>query len=263
MIARYLRHMKAAGRAANTINDRRKLLTRAAGELPNGLKSGAEEISDWLAQFEHPSNQTRCTYRAHLGGFYAYWSDPKQRPHFDFNPMHEVPSVRAHPGQPRPVSEQTLRYALERLDPWAARAIRLAAQAGFRCCEMCAADREDFDPDTIVVHSKGGATKVVACHPQVWADIRHLPPGPIFVTGRGKRLSADYMSSRLSRALAGIGLVGVTAHRFRHRFGTRINARVDTRTAQEFLRHEHLSSTAIYTLVGDEQRAAALSALNV
>lgn len=262
MIDRYLRHIKA-GKAANTIRDRGKLLRRAARDLPHGLKSGSEEISDWLAQFDHPSNETRANYRAHLAGFYTYWADPSRRPHFDFNPMDDVPRVRAHRGRPRPVSEETLAYALANLDAWSARGIRLAAQAGFRCCEMAAAERADFDPDQIVVRGKGGAVKVVACHPQVWADIRPLPPGPIFYTKHGQQATAHYMTARLSEALAGIGLVGVTAHRFRHRFGTRINRYVDTRTAQEFLRHEHLSSTAIYTQVGNEQRAAAIRALDV
>ena len=54
-----------------------------------------------------------------------------------------------------------------------------------------------------------------------------------------------------------------SAHQLRHWFGTAlVKAGVDLRTVQTLMRHSNLTSTAIYTLVADEQRIDGIGRLD-
>jgi len=68
--------------------------------------------------------------------------------------------------------------------------------------------------------------------------------------------------------LAAIGLPGATLHRFRHWYATTQlkpvkygGAGASIRTVQDNMGHANLASTAIYTLVTDEERADAIDSL--
>lgn len=65
----------------------------------------------------------------------------------------------------------------------------------------------------------------------------------------------------ISHAFAQVG-VQATAHQLRHFYATELLASgADIRIVQTLMRHENLSTTAIYTKVSEEQQRAALAGL--
>jgi integrase/recombinase XerD len=271
LIAAYLRHAAAAGLArSTTITDRGELLRRADAALrPYGLiGASTPELLGFLANPSW-SRQTVSTYHGHLSAFYR-WATIGDQPILDWSPMADVPRPRVPSRAPRPVTTAELQQALGRLaNPWR-RYVMLAAYAGLRACEIAGLRREDITAETITVQGKGGRLATVPTHPDIWTDVRDLPPGPIAVRHDGGRADPRYVSTHTARRLARVaGLPGVTLHRFRHWLGTTsLNARDqngvrigDLRKTQELLRHSSPAVTAIYTQVTDEERRAVIHAL--
>jgi integrase len=123
-------------------------------------------------------------------------------------------------------------------------------------------------------------------HPRIWREVRQLPPGPARVDARGRTLppGADPVCPTIAGEhfkpvnfgvqpagrLRGLGLQGVTLHRFRHSFGTNLflpaaegGGGANARTAQELLGHRSLSSTQIYAQVTEQQRRRAIESLRL
>jgi integrase/recombinase XerC len=139
----------------------------------------------------------------------------------------------------------------------------LAAYAGLRCCEIAQLDRSDITEQAVTIRrGKGGRPGVVPTHPAVWAAVRDLPLGPLAWDDHGGVASSQWVSIRTAvyyRRQLGLhfGL-----HRLRHWYGTSAyRATRDIRVVQELMRHATPATTAGYTLVDDEERAAAVRAL--
>jgi len=130
--------------------------------------------------------------------------------------------------------------------------------------------REDITQRFIVVVRKGGKQALLPTHPRVWEEIADLGPGPVFRTQTGRSFRPNGLGDQMRARLAGVGLPGVTLHRFRHSFGTNLfrtvedgGAGADARTAQDLLGHASLSTTQIYARVTDRQRRRAIEALPI
>lgn len=263
------RHLKARGFAKNTVESRLYLLHRLDGELPMGLgQATVEELEHFLSQFD--DNQTQATYHGHICGFFRWAADPK-RPRIDYDPTAGLLRPKVPRGLPKPATNDQLQHALNTLsEPWRLY-VKLAAYAGARCCEIVTLDREDFTVESTRIIGKGGKVRVLRTHPIIWTAIEPLPAGPIARRVRtGDRAQADYLSAIMIYQLRRAGLAGLSLHRFRHwnattqlkpvKYG---GAGASIRAVQENLGHEQLSSTAIYTLVTDEERADAIDSLPV
>lgn len=261
------RHLRSRGFAKTTVESRMYLLHRLDDELPMGLgQSTVEELENFLAQFD--DNQTQATYHGHIVGFFRWATDPK-RPRIDYDPTAGLFRPKVPRGLPKPATNDHLRHALVALrEPWRLY-VKLAAYSGARCCEIVALDREDFTEESIRIVGKGGKTRVLRTHAVIWDAVRDLPPGPIarrVLTG--DRAEADYLSATMICQLRRAGLPGLSLHRFRHWHATTQlrpqkygGAGASIRTVQENLGHAQLSSTAVYTLVSDEERADAIDSL--
>jgi integrase/recombinase XerC len=140
--------------------------------------------------------------------------------------------------------------------------VLLAAYAGLRCIEISRLDREHVTEHTITVAGKGDQAGTVPTHPHIWAAVRHLPPGPLVLDRHGRRMRERTLSTRFSHyARLKLGLP-VSMHQMRHWAGTECQRAVgDVRVTQEFLRHESITSTMIYTQVSDRQLVAAVNSL--
>ena len=271
LIASYEAHMRAAGYARNTVVDRIELLRRIDNDLPLGLAAATtEELAVWLAR-DGWSRQTRATYYGHVRGFYLYHCDPHRRVALDWDPSAGLIRPRAPRGVPRPVTDEQISYALGHLgEPWTTYVL-LAAYAGLRSFEIAQLQRSDVNQHTItVVDGKGGRSRVVPTHQLIWEAVRHLGPGLIAQPTRTGWLCADLVSGESARRARDIGLVGFTLHRCRHWYGTMLlrpkdegGAGANLRAVQELLGHASPLTTAIYTLVTDEQRRNAITALPV
>lgn len=259
----YKRHLLAAGRSKSTVRGRGSVLLRADAALPRGLlRATTSELETWLAE---PGwiGWTLWTYHMHLRGFYA-WACGGRAPMLDWNPMTEVSRPAVPRCVPDPVTGDQLAIALRRSTGLWRLAITLAAYAGLRVDEMARLERRDITQDTVRVRiGKGGQAGVVPTHQAVWALVRGLPAGRLLIRRSGRPVPDGNWLSRYARAhFDQLGMPDVHLHRFRHWFGTTIQrSQGNLRVTQEALRHASATSTVGYTLVTDEQRRQAVTAL--
>lgn len=208
-----------------------------------------ELLTGYLADQEWSPSTLRSVMSS-LRSFYA-WAAATGRVSAD--PTRLLPKVRVPRGVPRPAPEPAVEAGLGEHDERLRLMIRLAAQAGLRCCEIALVHSSDVVRDlvgwSLVVHGKGGKDRVVPLNDGLAAELRRHGEGWLFPGQADGHLSAAYVSKLISRALP----EGVTAHRLRHRFASRAYAGTggDIRAVQELLGHASVATTQIYTAVPD------------
>lgn len=263
LIEEYLEHLRIRGCSQRTIGERDKILHRADAELPYGLtQATSDELKAWLYR-DGWSRSTKKTYYNAIRGIYTFATDPTG-PCLDFDPSKFLPRPSAPRGIPKPVSDaelaHILTHAAEPFLTWA----HLAAYEGLRCLEIAGLHREHVTRETTsILHGKGDKPGIIPTHPAVWRIIEPLPHGPVAWTKSGLPASARYVSIQsVIYFSTKLKMPGVSMHRLRHWFGTEVYRRTkDIRRTQELLRHSSPASTAVYTLISDEERAAAIRAL--
>jgi len=136
------------------------------------------------------------------------------------------------------------------------------AHAGLRACELLDLRQTDVDlaGRRIGVRSgKGDRDRVVYLTPvAIQAVQRYLTlyPHPdcttLLIHPCGRPLSYAYLYQRLRAMGEAVQLSGISPHRLRHTFATRlINAGMPITSLQKLLGHDHLSTTQIYARVYD------------
>lgn len=264
LIEAHLAWMRAGGYADNTVEDAGKLLRMADRRLPFGVEQAADQ--EWETFFGHPgwSKNSRLTYFKHVRRFYEWACDPK-RDGLDYNPIASLRRPVTPAQLPRPVSEQELATMLRAREPWRT-CVLLAALAGLRCCEMAALQRGDVTGEVMTIHGKGGKIAPVETHPTLWEAIEPLPAGPVIRDRAGQPVSADWISSSAGlyfRQRLGLPK-GVTLHRARHWFATRLLEDTDNLLlVKEALRHSSIQSTQGYALLCSARRRAAVTGLRL
>lgn len=225
-----------------------------------------EELQDFLARFRKA--ETKAGYYGHIVGFFRWACDP-HAPKINYNPAIGLSRPRTPRGLPKPATDAEVAFALAALPyPWLAY-VALAAYEGARCIEISRVHRRDITEQETRLHGKGDKERVLKTHAEVWRIVHDLPAGPIaYRAGRRGVVDADYVSSSSRGKLDRIGLEGMTLHRFRHWYATTQlkpvkygGAGASIRTVQENMGHANLASTAIYTLVTNEERADAIDSL--
>lgn len=254
LIARHLSYLRAAGYSPDTVSDREDVLRRLIVDLPhhNVDIASTEELQEWLGR-KGWSTKTRETYWCHIVGFYRWATTGKVRC-LDWNPTDDMPRPRPKRRLPRPVTADQLRHALAELDrPWF-RVVLLAAAVGMRCGEIAAANRDDFTEERVLIIGKGERSRSVPTDPTVWNEVRDCPPGRL-VTWDGQPVTGHWISATTSYRLKQIGLRGVTAHRFRHWFGTTLQREYrDLQLTADLLGHTSTQTTCGYAQLTDGHR---------
>lgn len=258
LIASHLKHCKSAEFSKVTIQDRGEVLRRLDADLPFGLaEATVDELQDWLAH-EGWKPETRKTYYTHIVGFFRWGAE---RGHTD-DPSAGLIRPTVPQALPKPVTDDELRYALAELPrPWDIY-IKLAAYAGLRAGEIADLDRTDISESQVLVNrGKGGKSRRVETHPDLWRSVRLLRPGPIALLGSGAVMTPDQMSHRTNYRLRKIGL-RATVHCFRHWFGTTLVAQgVNLLVVAELMGHASPNTTKVYALITSEQRRLAVRTL--
>lgn len=257
LIRAHIRWLKASGAAENTVDDRRKLLTRMDKELPYGVEMATEdELVDFLAQFR--AVQTKATYLTHIRGFYRWACDPARGEHLDFDPSTGLRRPRVPEGTPRPATDDELALALTVPAPWIVGVV-LAAFGGLRCFEIASLRRQDVTAELITIdHGKGGKAATVDTHPMVWRYVEPLPKGPVIRKRNGRPADATWLSQRLSYQMHKAG-AEITAHQLRHWYATTLLEYCgNLRVVQEGLRHSNLATVQVYTKVRSKVRRDAI-----
>jgi integrase/recombinase XerC len=274
LIAAYERHMKAAGLAEDTtIMDRVTVLHRIDDTLPVGLaRATTDQLAGWLAGPRRTPGkrrgwcrQTKATYYGHMAGFFAWLYDDSngRQPPPGYNPVAGLTRPRVPPGLPHPATDAEVAYALTHARPPWLTYVTLAAYAGLRASDIAWLNTWDIlEGGNITVQGKGDRTRAIPTHPLVWAAVAQLPTGLIARPVAGRPAGPDDISGGTGRYLRRIGMRDVTLRRYRHWFATTtLRLFGDLRIVQELLGHSSPSTTAIYTLITDEQRRTAVAAL--
>jgi len=152
--------------------------------------------------------------------------------------------------------------------------LRVSELVGLDCqYSSTAAGWIDFDAGEVMVTGKGnkrrrvpvGAPALAALHQ--WLTVRPQPHASasadagteraLFISGRGKRMSARLVQLRLKAQARALGLTSdVHPHVLRHSFASHLlQSSGDLRAVQEMLGHSSIASTQIYTAL-DFQRLA-------
>lgn len=144
--------------------------------------------------------------------------------------------------------------------------LELLYATGARISEVSALDLGDVDlgQGQARLFGKGSKERIVPVHrlavsrleeylersrPLLAARGRGAAGKALFLSTRGRRMSADALRTTFERRVAQAGLdAGLTPHAMRHSFATELlNGGVDLRSVQELLGHSSLSTTQIYT----------------
>lgn len=169
-------------------------------------------------------------------------------------PMKRIESITAPIGEPRPAPEDAVRRGQCYHDKRVPLMVRLGAQVGLRCCEICRVHRRDVIVTPggyrIRVLGKGNKIRVLPLPRALAYELLDHPDGFIFPGRIDGHLSASYVSKLISRALPDQW----TAHPLRHRFAGQafIGSGKDIRVVQALLGHASVATTQIYTPVDDD-----------
>jgi integrase len=257
----HVAYLRAAGYSPRTIYGRTRILCRLDEDLPGGLvQPNRGELAAWFAPWK---GWTLYTYWEAANTFYT-WACAGRDPYLSYNPMQDLKRPRTPRNEPRPATDEQIALALARLaDPWRT-GVLIANLQGLRCAEICRLDREHVTADHIWVDRKGGTTQLLPTHPVVWRALADRPPGPIVRMASGERFRPAYYSGGASTALNEAGLIGITLHRFRASFATRLHeGGTPIKVIQDLMGHASVVSTQGYIKVKDEQRRLAISTLLV
>lgn len=215
------------------------------------------------------NNTTKATYHASIRAYCKYLVLSGQRVD---DPSMGTPKPKRGKTVPRPVEASALQATLDLVagrrshNRRAMMMLLLGAYAGLRIHEIAKVKGEDFDLDAGMLYVKGKGSKNAALpiHGRILERASEFPRSGYWFpsySNPGEPVCPHAVANTITRNMARAGFK-VTAHQLRHFFGTSlVRNGVDLRTTQELMRHENLSTTAIYIQVSDEQRRKGIDGL--
>lgn len=249
----YQHRLSLTGRSTGTIKLRDYHLRRFA--LDVGLPP-AEILEHHILDHLDRDEWSLAYRRSVLGTLRSFFKWARRAGHVLVDVAEDVDSIAVALTLPRPASDEALEAGRNARDPRVRYMVRLADEAGLRCCEIAQVHSRDIigTPGrySLVAHGKGAKERAVPVSDAL-ASIILDADGYLFPGQVDGHLSAGYVSKLISRALHGTG----TAHELRHRAATEwLNTPgANLRIVQELLGHTNVNTTQIYTLVtGDQKR---------
>jgi phage family integrase/recombinase protein len=176
------------------------------------------------------------------------------------------PAVRRPRTLARPVPDEVIEGFLHGPDARACLAIRLAAYAGLRRCEIPLTNTADLIDGiggrSVLVHGKGGHERLVPLSQRLDAAIRDyqadhgIEQGWLFPGGTHGHLGADRIGKMVNDQLP----KPWTLHGLRHRFATAVyRATRDIIVVQQLLGHASVATTQRYLAFTDDSLRAAVN----
>lgn len=254
-IENWLRYLEAGQASPRSIYLRRTQLLALARECGDPLALSESQLVEYLAGHEwRPA--TRRSVRGALSSFYA-WAHRTNL--LDDNPAADLPTIRVHPGVPKPVPEAVLAAALEVADDQTRFMLLLAAYGGLRREEISKVHERDISDVVLTVHGKGDKDRNVPIHPRLAPYLRQVRgwafPSPV---RPGEPVTHDYIHDRVTAVLP----APWTTHSLRHRFATQaMRACRDVTVVQQLLGHTKVETTLRYILVDQDELQAAVLAV--
>lgn len=255
----FLAHERAGGKRKATNDQRRHHLQHFARRCTVGpWRVNADLLFDYFASQDW-ATETRRGRRTSLERFYT-WA--LFRGKVTANPAEHLPKVRADAGRARPAPDRAYHEALIAAKPREKLMLRLAAEVGMRRGEVAVVHSRDLMEDlvghSLVVHGKGGRTRVVPLPQSLGRTLATVPPGYLFPGDDAGHLSPRYVGKLIRDLLPDEW----TMHTLRHRFGTRLYAHTkDLLMVQNMLGHATPTTTRRYVDYGLDGARAALDDL--
>lgn len=241
------------------------------------------EIRSWLAELRD-AGYAASTQNRHLSSVRSLYKWLVDRGVTDEDAAAAVASPKVGRRLPRTMSDADVCRLLDACEesPEGIRdraLVELLYASGARISEASGLDVSDVDlaQRQVRLFGKGSKERIVPLYDRAVSAIRTyrlkarpmllsssaMPTNALFVSGKGKRMSAAMLRVRFERLVEIAGLdPGITPHAMRHTFATQLlDGGADLRSVQELLGHESLSTTQIYTHVSAERlKEAALQA---
>ncbi|WP_205629239.1 tyrosine-type recombinase/integrase [Jiangella muralis] len=210
-----------------------------------------DELIRWVGG-ERWAAETRRSYYASFRKFYG-WAYGTART--TANPALALPSVAPGQPSPRPTPDRVYKETLLAASRRERLMVRLAEEQGLRRGEVAVAHSDDLIEDltgwSLLVHGKGGKTRVVPLLDTVAAELLMLGPGYFFPGHVDGHLSPRWVGKLLARLMPGKW----TMHSLRHRFASKAYAAGDDLFAlQDVLGHASPNTTRRYVHVPDDRR---------
>lgn len=255
----FLAHERAGGKRRATNDQRRHHLQHLARRVTvSPWRVTTDMMFDYFAAQEW-ANETRRARRTSMNRFYD-WA--MYRGFVTVNPAADLPKVRADMGHARPAPDRAYHEALMAAGPREKLMLRLAAEVGMRRAEVATVHTRDLMEDlvghSLVVHGKGGKTRIVPLPQSLGRTLAMMPQGFLFPGQDDGHLSPRYVGKLIRDLLPDEW----TMHTLRHRFGTRLYAHTkDLLMVQGMLGHATPTTTRRYVAYGLDSARAALDEL--
>lgn len=196
--------------------------------------------------------------RASLRAFWA-WGVSTGRTVDDITDA--LPPITPDEPRPRPAKPTVVAHAIHDADPRVALMLRLANELGMRRGEVAQVHPandlvRDLAGWSLIVHGKGARQRLLPLPEDLARTLRDAPAGYLFPSPMGGHLSAHWVGTLVSRALAD----GTTMHQLRHLCATEIHEQThDVRLVQILLGHASLATTQRYIAVDDSKVREAIT----
>lgn len=280
LVQRYLRHLRAEKRAsAYTVRNYAATLTRFAAFLAAhlGRKIDARalerlELADFRAFLasRRAEGLGPASLKLELSALKGLFRFLRKRFDIGNDAIDAMRGPKLKEKLPRPVEAGAALALIAAAGdgekrPWvAARDVAmftLLYGAGLRISEALSLTMKDAPVgEALRITGKGSKTRLAPMLPAVQDALRVYlalrppatgPGDPLFLSARGKKLSARVVQLEMRRLAGGLGLdASATPHALRHAFATHLLAAGgDLRSIQELLGHASISATQRYTKV--------------
>lgn len=259
--------MRADGHAPNTI--RRRLGTLYRIERHFGVDAddlGLDDITGWLSQYLNSG--TRACYFQDLQAYYDWRL--RRAEYFDEaadfkDPTGGIRRPRQPKRLPRPITTEQLFRGLETASGDLLDWILLGAYQGCRVGDAAAMAGENIDGRSMrFPDGKGGLDRTIPLQAELLDVAEHRPrrgwwwPG----TGRSGHITGHTIGEKVTEHFTALGVPNFTYHRLRHWCGTEmLRAGASLPEVQQFMRHEVITSTVLYTQVLHDELAVAAARL--
>lgn len=250
-------HLRVGGARDETLHTRVGIARRIA----RGLQVPPAQVTpvmleSWLASHDWMP-ATRKSYRSTAR---ALWSYFLQTGVTSLDAAAGMPVIHVPRYRPQPLPETVYHEALAAADDRRVRILRLADEYGLRRAEIAVVNEadliDDLDGVSLIVHGKGGRDRMIPLMPDMAALLKTAckAGGGWAFPGRTNGHLSPSRVGHLAKDVLGDRHL----HQGRHRAATLMLRKTkNIRVVQEFLGHQSLASTQIYTEVSwDELRAA-------
>ena len=234
-----------------TLQDVFEFMSYAKNERGNHAKALAQKASSLRVFFRYLTNYTH---------------------QLDYNPVQNLDTPKVHKSLPKYLTVEQSIDLLQSVDGEYAQRdycmLTLLLNCGLRRAELAGLNLSDIRSDnTLRVLGKGNKERIIylndAC---LDALAQYLPTRPVDGVEKSERDALFYSRLKKRISLQGIhfivkgylarvqGLDGYSTHKLRHTAATLMYQNgVDIRVLQEFLGHENLNTTEIYTHLSSDQ----------